>query len=106
MPQKSEPHKSEPQSEKKLWSKEVTEHDHPFALPPGLFKSNDPDAIAAALQRSAEDPRRKTDDPFRTAMSMLDFYMNRAGTNLSAADRNALEKAKTALRKRFGKEAS
>jgi hypothetical protein len=106
MPQKSEPRESEPHKSEKLWSKEVTEHDHPLALPPGLFKSNDPDAIAAALQRSAEDPRRGSDDAFRTAMSMLDFYMNRAGTNLSAADRNALEKAKTALRKRFGKEAS
>jgi len=65
--QESGPHKSG-----KLWSKEVTEHDHPFELPPGLFGSNDLDAIAAALQRSAEDPRRGSDDAFRTAMSMLD----------------------------------
>jgi hypothetical protein len=88
------------------WSKAVTEHAHPLALPPGVFKSGDPDKIAAALQRSAEDPKRGSDDPYRSAMSMLDFYMNRAGRNLSAKEREALEKAKTALRKRFGKEAS
>jgi hypothetical protein len=85
------------------WSKEVTDNDHPFALPPGVFKSADPDVIAAALQHSAEDPRRGSHDAFRTAMSMLDFYINRAGSNLSTADRSALEKAKVALRKRFGK---
>jgi len=85
------------------WSKEVTEHDHPFGLPPGLFKSADPEAIATALQRSAEDPARHSDDPYRTAMSMLDFYINRAGKNLSGNDRDALEKAKTELRKRFGR---
>lgn len=91
------PHKSE------KWSKEVTEHDHPFALPPGTFKSADPDVIAAALQHSAEDPKRGSHDAFQTAMSMLDFYINRAGKNLSGSDRAALEKAKIALRKRFGR---
>jgi uncharacterized protein DUF3175 len=88
------------------WSQEVTDHDHPFALPPGVFKSADPEVIAAALQHSAEDPKRASPDPFRTAMSMLDFYINRAGKNLSDTDRMALEKAKTALRKRFGQSAS
>lgn len=88
------------------WSQAVTDHDHPFALPPGIFKSADPDVIAAALQHSAEDPRRGSHDAYQTAMSMLDFYINRAGRNLSDGDRAALEKAKTALRKRFGKSAS
>lgn len=92
MPQKSE-----------KWSKDVTEHDHPFALPPGTFKSADPEVIAAALQHSAEAPSRGSHDPFRTAMSMLDFYINRAGKTLSGSDRAALEKAKTALRRRFGR---
>jgi Protein of unknown function (DUF3175) len=87
----------------KLWSKSVTEHDHPFALPPGVFKSGDPETIAAALQRSAQDPARASADPYRSAMSMLDFYLNRAGRNLSAKEREALEKTKTALRRRFGK---
>lgn len=89
-----------------LWSNAVTEQDRFGALPPGIFKSGDPEKIAAALQRSAEDPARSSEDPYRSAMSMLDFYMNRAGRNLSAAEREALEKAKAALRKRFGKPAS
>jgi len=88
------------------WSKSVTEHDHPFELPAGVFKSGDPDKIAVALQRSAQDPARASDDPYRSAMSMLDFYTNRAGRNLSAKERAALDKAKAALRKRFGKDAS
>lgn len=61
------------------WSKNVTEHDHPYDLPPGIFKSADPDVIAAALQHSAEDSQRHSQDPYRTAMSMLDFYIDRAG---------------------------
>jgi hypothetical protein len=85
------------------WSQDVTDHDHPFALPPGVFKSGDPEVIAAALQHSAEDPKRGSTDAYRTAMSMLDFYINRAGKNLSGGDKAALEKAKIALRKRFGK---
>jgi hypothetical protein len=86
-----------------LWSKSVTEHDCADAIPPGVFKSGDPEAIAAALQKAAADPSRGSDDPYRSAMSMLDFYINRAGRNLSATERAALEKAKTALRQRFGK---
>jgi Protein of unknown function (DUF3175) len=85
------------------WSKAVTEHDRSEALPPGIFKSDDPEKIAEALQRSAEDPARGSEDPYRSAMSMLDFYMNRAGRNLSAKERAALERAKTALQKRFGR---
>lgn len=87
-----------PDKSENYWSKSVTEHDHPFALEPG-----DPEAIAAALQRSAQDPARGSEDPYRSAMSMLAFYMNRAGRNLSASERAALEKAKDALRRRFGK---
>jgi hypothetical protein len=86
-----------------LWSKSVTEHDRTDAIPPGVFKSGNPDEIAAALQKAAEDPQRASEDPYRSAMSMLDFYINRAGRNLSANERGALEKAKTALRQRFGK---
>ena len=89
-----------------LWSKNVTEHDRSDAIPPGVFKSGNPDEIAAALQKAAQDPSRGSDDPYRSAMSMLDFYINRAGRNLSAGERAALEKAKTALRQRFGKSES
>lgn len=89
--------------ETEKWSKAVTEHDRPFALPPGIFKSAEPDVIAAALQHSAEASRRGAHDPYRTAMSMLDFYIDRAGKNLSGDESAVLAEAKTALRKRFGK---
>lgn len=92
-----------PDKSENLWSKAVTEHDRGDVIPPGLFKTGTPEEIAAALQSAAEDPKRASDDPYRSAMSMLDFYINRAGRNLSANERAALEKAKTALRKRFGK---
>jgi len=92
-----------PDKSENLWSKAVTEHDRGDTIPPGIFKSGNPDEIAAALQKAAQDPSRSSDDPYRSAMSMLDFYINRAGRNLSATERAALEKAKTALRKRFGK---
>ena len=87
-----------------LWSKSVTEHDRANALPAGVFRSGDAQKIAAALQRSAEDPARGSEDPYRSAMSMLDFYVNRAGRNLSASERKDLEKAKALLRQRFGKD--
>jgi hypothetical protein len=86
-----------------LWSKAVTDNDRSDAIPPGVFKSGNPEEIATALQKAAQDPSRGSDDPYRSAMSMLDFYINRAGRNLSAGERAALEKAKTELRKRFGK---
>lgn len=87
-----------------LWSQSVTEHDRSGALPEGIFKSGDPQKIAQALKSAAQDPERASSDPYRSAMSMLDFYINRAGRNLSAGERQALEKAKAALRKEFGKE--
>ena len=58
----------------KKWSAEVTAHDHPFDLEPGLFANGSAQQIAAALKKSAGDPRRNSDDPYLTAMSMLDFY--------------------------------
>lgn len=85
------------------WSADVTAHDHPFDLEPGLFANGSPQEIAAALKKSAEDPTRQSDDPYRTAMSMLDFYINRAGANLSAEQSAKLEEAKSALRQAFGR---
>ena len=70
-----------------------------------MFALEDPKEIAASLKRSAEASKRRKADPFRSAMSMLVFYMNRAGKNLSEEDRARLEKAKDELRKAFGKEA-
>ncbi len=85
------------------WSADVTAHDHPFDLEPGLFANGSAQEIAAALKKSAEDPARHSDDPYRTAMSMLDFYVNRSGANLSAEERAKLDEAKSALRQAFGR---
>ncbi len=87
----------------KKWSAEITAHDHPFDLEPGLFANGSAQQIAAALKKSAEDPARKSDDPYRAAMSMLDFYVNRAGAKLSAEQSAKIDQAKAALRKAFGR---
>jgi hypothetical protein len=87
----------------KRWSKDVTEHSHALRLDKGVFALKDPKAIAASLKRSAEASKTRKAEPFRSAMSMLVFYINRAGKNLSDADRARLETAKDELRKAFGK---
>jgi uncharacterized protein DUF3175 len=87
----------------KRWSQDVTEHSDALDLEKGVFALKDPKEIAASLKRSAEASRRRKADPFRSAMSMLVFYINRAGKNLSEADRERLERAKDELRKAFGK---
>jgi len=87
----------------KKWSAEVTAHDHPFDLEPGLFANGSAQQIAAALKKSAEDPARHSDDPYRTAMSMLDFYVNRAGDRLTTEQRAKLDQTKMALRQAFGR---
>ena len=88
----------------KRWSHDVTEHSRALDLEKGVFSLKDPQEIAASLRRSAEASRRRKADPFRSAMSMLVFYINRAGKTLGEADRARLEKAKDELRKAFGKE--
>ena len=87
----------------KRWSQDVTEKTRALDLEEGVFTLTDPSAIAASLKRSAEASTRRKADPFRSAMSMLVFYINRAGRNLKAADRARLERAKHELRKAFGK---
>jgi hypothetical protein len=87
----------------KKWSAEVTAHEHPFDLEPGLFANGTVQEIAAALKKSAQDPARHSDDPYRTAMSMLDFYINRAGDKLSVEQRAKLDQTKMALRQAFGR---
>jgi len=87
----------------KRWSQDVTERSDALDLEQGVFTLKDPKKIAASLKRSAEVSTRRKADPFRSAMSMLVFYINRAGKNLSEADRARLEKAKDELRKAFGK---
>jgi hypothetical protein len=87
----------------KRWSQNVTEHSAALNLERGVFTLKDPKKIAASLKRSAEASTRRKADPFRSAMSMLVFYINRAGKNLKQVDRDRLEKAKDELRKAFGK---
>ena len=81
----------------------MTEHSNALDLEKGVFTLKDPKRIAASLKRSAEASHRRKADPYRSAMSMLVFYINRAGKGLSQADRARLEKAKDELRKIFGK---
>ena len=73
-------------------------------LDAGVFTWNDPKRIAASLKRSAERSHRRKAKPYRSALSMLVFYINRAGKNLPASRRRTLEQAKTELRKQFGRE--
>ena len=68
-----------------------------------VFKARDPRRIAASLKRSAERSRRRKTEPSRSAMSMLSFYINRAGKNLSPSQRRILTRAKSELRKQFGR---
>jgi hypothetical protein len=83
------------------WSQGVTETSHALELDPGVFTRDDPRSIARSLKRSAERSRRRKSDPFRSAMSMLNFYINRAGKNLSKTKRARLEAAKNELRELF-----
>jgi hypothetical protein len=81
----------------------VTEHSDALDLKKHLFESKNPKAIARSLKRSAEQSHRRKAEPFRSAMSMLTFYINRAGKTLSASRRKTLEAAKDELRAEFGR---
>jgi hypothetical protein len=85
------------------WSAEVTRRSDALDLEQGVFTRSDPKQIAASLNRSAEASSRKKTDSFRSALSMLNFYINRAGTNLSDMRRRILTRAKDELRKQFGR---
>jgi hypothetical protein len=89
------------------WSAAVTQHSDALDLEEDVFKSSSPDTIARSLKHSAETSRRRKTSPYRSAMSMLTFYMNRTGKNLSGPRRRILKRAKISLRKVFHrKEAS
>jgi hypothetical protein len=85
------------------WSQRVTETSNALDLESGVFSQEDPRAIARSLKRSAEQSRRRKSDPYRSAMSMLTFYINRAGEKLPEAQRARLEAAKDELRELFGR---
>jgi hypothetical protein len=86
------------------WSQRVTETSDAMTLEEGVFKKGSARAIAASLKRSAEQSDRRKSTPFRSAMSMLVFYENRAGRNLGAAARKRIDGAKSELRKLFHEE--
>jgi hypothetical protein len=88
---------------KKKWSQRVTETSDALDLETGVFSWDDPCRIAASLKESADRSTRRKTDPFRSAMSMLNFYINRAGRNLPPDRRRILEAAKDELRELFGK---
>ncbi len=88
----------------KKWSARVTTQSDALDLESKVFKGT-PSQIAKSLKRSAERSRRRKSAPYRSAMSMLTFYINRAGKNLSASDRKKLEAAKAKLREAFGRSA-
>jgi hypothetical protein len=88
---------------RKRWSQRVKETSNALDLEPGVFASHDPRYIAESLKASAERSRRRKADPFCSAMSMLSFYINRAGENLGARQRARLELAKDELRVLFGR---
>jgi len=85
------------------WSQKVTESSDALNLEDGVFSLEDPREIARSLKKSAEESKRRKSDPYRSALSMLTFYINRAGKQLSAAQKERLEAAKGELRVQFGK---
>jgi hypothetical protein len=89
---------------KKKWSRDVTEHSNALDLERDVFTKRDPKDIAKSLKRSAEHSHRRKSSPYRSAMSMLTFYINRAGKDLPARQKRVLEDSKDELRKAFGRE--
>jgi putative cell wall-binding protein len=96
--------KSAAKHDPRRWSAEVMQHSNALDLEPGVFTWKDPRRIAASLKRSAEMSTRRKAAPYRSALSMLTFHINRGGTNLPAAQKKVLERAKVELRRQFGRE--
>lgn len=91
----------QPKNSKKYWSAEVTEYSSALDLADGVFTWQNPRRIALSLKRSALASGNRKAGPFQSAMSMLNFYINRAGANLSAERKKILNQAKIELRKIF-----
>src|SRR5579864_8975546 len=85
------------------WSADVTQHSDALDLESGVFTKRTPKAIALSLKLSAERSKRRKGTPYQSAMSMLNFFINRGGKNLTAAQKAKLEKAKDELRIAFGR---
>jgi hypothetical protein len=88
----------------RYWSGAVTRASAALSLERGVFTWRDPKRIARSLKRSADASRRRKAGAFQSAMSMLNFYMNRAGRNLPARQNRVLERAKVELRRQFGRD--
>jgi hypothetical protein len=98
-------HKVSPgKSTSKRWSQRVTRESDALDLKHGVFKLTDPKKIAASLKRSAERSSRRKSGAYRSALSMLTFYINRAGKTLPETQRNRLERAKGELKHQFGRD--
>src|SRR5205814_7063790 len=91
-------------SKTKRWSALVTEHSNALDLRPKVFRSTNPRQVALSLKRSAKRSKRRKATPYQSAMSMLNFYINRAGKNLPKKQKHVLEKAKDELRDVFGRD--
>jgi hypothetical protein len=87
----------------KRWSGKVTRESHALELEDGIFTWKDPASIARSLQKSAEASTGRKTTPFSSAMSVLVFYINRAGSNLDDDQKEVLERAKSELRKLYGR---
>lgn len=85
------------------WSARVTRTSHAMDLKQGVFTGNDPERIATSVLNSARRSHTRKSSPYRSAMSMINFYINRGGKGLSAAKRAVLERAKDALRRKAGR---
>lgn len=90
-------------AKQKRWSQEVTETSNALDLEPGVFSWDDPSGIAQSLKWSADSSERRKASPFQSAMSMLNFYINRAGKKLPPQRREILEETKEELRRLYGK---
>jgi hypothetical protein len=91
-------------AKRKYWSARVTKESNALDTESGVFSWKDPHKIALSLKHSAESSRRRKAPPFQSAMSMLNFYINRAGKNLPRSQKKILENAKKELRKLFKKD--
>jgi len=98
--------KSESIQDKSRWTRRVTRESNALDLDDGVFTWSDPKKIAMSLKKSAESSTRRKSSPFRSAMSMLVFYINRAGKNLGKTQLEILEQAKDELRALYGKNRS
>jgi len=88
---------------RRYWSSDVTRRSNALDLEHGVFTATDPRKVAASLKRSAEASKRRKGTPYQSAMSMLNFYLNRGGKNVTVRRRRVLERAKGELRKLFGR---